>query len=277
MPENVTTPVFPLEFRVSGDVRKYSNAATGVLADIAVPRKATVRSIWIAFDALNGASKSPWYMAGRIVFWLNGTKVTELPMSKGNIVVPNAYMNLFCPSTSAGQQPALRVTALDSYAAANKSADMPCFTFNVECDRITLEMDSMSVGATALSVSAINVLTGGGWTGSQLNYPSQIQAAADSRLYGTIAAFPGFNLMKAGLWKFTGAAGQTALYAVDKDAVEIMNNSALYMVAAPTLTIATYDPAQINWTVAPTFQFIMDGRCDLIAGFVVASQYPGGL
>ena len=157
-------PVGVREFRCVGSVNKWGGAdvdSTNKVLKIGstahsllVPRAAYRRNIWLAFDALRSSTVAPWYMAGRLGFWLNGSKITEFPISKG-YHTPSGGINIFAPSTGAGMQPSLRATALETYAADYKSVDMPCFTFDVECDKITLDIDAIILGGTYLRVTDV--------------------------------------------------------------------------------------------------------------------------
>ena len=157
-------PVGVREFRCVGSVNKWTGSSqSGTLHSLTVPRTAYRRNIWLAFDALRSNTVAPWYLEGRLSFWLNNSKITEFPISKG-YYVPSGRINIFAPSTGAGQQPALRASAWETYAQDYKSVDMPCFTFDVECDKITLDIDVMILGGSYLVMTDFQLLTPGNTT-----------------------------------------------------------------------------------------------------------------
>ena len=266
------------EFRCTGSVNKWSGTAmTGQLHSLNVPRNAYRRNIWLAFDALRSSTVAPWYLAGRISFFLSGSKITEFPISKGYYTPVNG-INIFAPSTGAGMQPALRATAWETYAQDYKSVDMPCFTFDVECDEITLDIDVMILGGTYLVWQDLLITKAGS------NYT---QAGMDSVAtnYWKLAV-NGHNTPTADLlWVnnlFTvtpqGSATVGGLTDIATKAFKRFANDNAYFAALTSMpAVALYADTGAPPGSGATFAPVMDGKADLITGLIVASQYPGGL
>ncbi len=298
------SPMNAREFRCTGSVNKWATATTGVLHKLQVPRTAYRRNIWLAFDALRSGTIANWYLSGRLVFWLNGARITEFQISKGYGVAPGMSMNIFAPSTGAGMQPALRATAWEDYALDYKSVDMPCFTFDVECDTITLEIDAMSIGGPYLTMTDIALASSGNiFTVSQayLNLYYELRKNADASPWNTAIGYMGATGTNPTISNMTTALGMADATSkiVDirsKTLVSLFNSSPYWtnLTSVPTIIFAEHSVAQ-DWSdlahvqasfphavistgyVIPTVIARWDGLANLMTGLIVASQYPGGL
>jgi hypothetical protein len=275
------TPVESLEFRTAASIVKHSAVTTGRVHSLTVPRKPTQRFIWLAYDSMRAGDEVPWYMDGRVVFWLNSTKITELPINAGNSFAPGRSLNVFAPKTGSGMQPPLRATALDSYRQygyqsswtkdRTSSVDMPCFAFNVECDLITLEIDAMSLGATYLTWKKFEVYRSITTVGVNQTTLDNASSGLKFTINGGGSGIGPYKSL------VTIDDTLTSIYKMDSDLACELGN-AYY----PTLAVLPTN-VQINYTGvgtlggAPGFYIEMDGKADLITGLVVASQYPGGL
>lgn len=266
------SPVQAREFRCNGSVTKHSSITTGVLHTIQVPRGAYRRNIWLAFDALRSSTTAGWYLIGKIVFWLNGAKITEFPISKGNQCCTIDSINIFAPSTGAGMQPALRATAYEIFAKAYKSIDLPCFTFDVECDKITLEVEQMSLGS-GLVWSDVAITNGG--TGYYQN-----NLDAGSAQYWKWDYFDGIihtltDNAAGTLSTVAGTATPSVIYDVKTKAlVRKLQDQIPSLAAGATLSLSAQGGAGGS---GATFVPVFDGIANLMTGLIVASQYPGGL
>ena len=283
------TPVAAREFRCVGSITKWNTTdvsaqhtlyAGSQAHSLNVPRGAFRRNIWLDFDALRSGSIAPWYLSGRLGFYINGSKITEFPISKGyGTWMGQSGINIFAPSTGAGQQPALRATAWENYAQDYKSVDMPCFTFDVECDEITLDIDAISLGGPYLVMTDIQLATIGDMTYTQANsdlYACIKSSAGTNRLGadGVSSPFPGFFTFA------TAAARCTDIKS--KTAVRLANATANWndQTTPPTITFDESGGGTAHktaGTIAPTFVASWDGIANLMTGIIVASQYPGGL
>ena len=321
-----------MEFRVTGDLLQHtqsSKAKTGVLHTINVPRKATQRFIWIACDALRSSTIAPWYIDAKIVFWLNNSKVSEFPISSGNALPPGRGINIMAPYISSGMQPALKATALDSltmnciwdgtymqniYGVTGRSVQMPCFAFNVERDKITLEVAQMSrggiEGTTKLTLSQIAALSSGEFIGgttaspaaglckwkigklmdnfAYLKVDNNVAIKIGSGIYSTLEdnGFIAGNTVGPDL--SVNGVGDIVKFHVDhirSSAVALANYLLPNYTALPTgngvgqwaFTPASLDPNYLVQNSGPNIYCEMDGMADLMTGLVVANQYPGGL
>jgi len=266
------SPVQAREFRCTGSVTKWTAATTGTLHALQVPRTAYRRNIWIAFDALRSGTVANWYLQGRLGFWMNNAKITEFPISKGYGIAPGQSMNIFAPSTGAGMQPSLRATAYETYAADYKSVDMPCFTFDVECDKITLDIDAMSLGSGNLI-----------WTGIAIDNPGTNYQQSQLDAYSGIFWNFVYNSTNLNAGKFLstldgGAAVQSPIIDIkSKSFCLVANKTAGFnsttTPGALTLAVGAGAPTGSGVTFIPQF----DGLAQLMTGIIVASQYPGGL
>lgn len=278
-----------LEFRVNASLSRLignpaSNPQTAVSLgerhSVIVPRKATKRYLWLAFNAIRSETVAAWYMTGRLVFYLNGQRVSELPLSAGNAQALTGGINFFGPSPSGGPggQPNIKVTAYDDFLGAARVLDLACYEFNVECDRITLEVDTAVLGAAAtVKVSDIRMVSVGDytWTNANIYQSAALKIGASANTIGPCSQIWNFDTFNATYpTKLLGVNVQPALKFVNFMSDWNAIDAATYLSSAPAVTIAG---TNAGGSTAPTFAYTVDGIAQLLTGFVVMSQYPGGL
>ena len=203
----------------------------------------------------------------------------RIPHLQGLLRTFRAHQHL-CPSTGAGQQPALRASAWETYAQDYKSVDMPCFTFDVECDKITLDIDVMILGGTYLVWQDLLITKAGtgflqtGVTGMDSVVTNYWKLAVNGHNTPTADLLWVNNLFIV----TPQGASSGGLTDVETKAFKRFANDNAYFAALTALpTVALYADSGAPAGSGATFAPVMDGKADLITGLIVASQYPGGL
>lgn len=135
---------------------------TGELHNLNVDRSFTKHHVWVAFGAYHVIlDTTGWNLRGWLNFQDRGCLVGRIPLNHGTITTSLVGVQQFIPSGD-GQQPSLIV---DRHPASptdyQNTMVIPCWTFELQFDRLTLESTSMdSYGFfTTLFLTGMRILS----------------------------------------------------------------------------------------------------------------------
>lgn len=103
------------------------------------------RFVWIGATAMREDGSSAWYFIGRLCFWLGASIMLQIPIRAGGHTAPGYGSSARRFAGGGGSQPPINFRYIGSELY---SADVPCFTFTVRANRISLIPDQMDLQLT---------------------------------------------------------------------------------------------------------------------------------